>query len=409
MIMVSNKVIVSVFLYIVISKVHTITASNPSEDLADEYYTTTPTVTADFIPQDEKDAQTIVDSNRNEQVIAAILSNPDKIRRNAIHRKILTKITAVVSISFKHSRSTTRYWITETYPPQSNTNSTRTFMDLCFGLVEDENVVLGKYLENFFDRKDETWIIIGMVLTKDMGTMIKTYNDNNGPDSLKDLRKYQRHPFENMLRRWVRQNRDPIENNDLNHDSISADANALKAEQDDGGWHEKRTEIERILMWKSIKYVRAVIQEFEKANGGKAIEDIIQDNVQTNKLNHDLADAYSSIARYVKDKYKYIADTLRKYSDGSDKWAAWIMCIAVVHPQEWSKVDQAFKKDNKDDSLTKFILQKLTTDKTMAEMIAVVIDPAFKPTTFTVNSIQGSPGKPPSTLPPVPPTTTAPS
>ena len=68
------------------------------------------------------------------------------------------------------------FWITDTYHPQRIDNSTTTFMDLCFGLMANENVVLGQYLANFFERQDETWINIAMVLTKDMLGMITSYN-----------------------------------------------------------------------------------------------------------------------------------------------------------------------------------------------------------------------------------------
>lgn len=66
-------------------------------------------------------------------------------------------------------------------------------------------------------------------------------------------------------------------------------------EQDDGGWHENRDQIELILMKKSIKFARAVVKEFEKLNGGKAIEDILTENIQNCDLNENLADTYASL------------------------------------------------------------------------------------------------------------------
>lgn len=92
------------------------------------------------------------------------------------------------------------------------------------------------------------------------------------------------------------------------------------------------------------------------------------------------------------------------------------MSIAVVHPNEWPKVDEAFRQDNKNLSLKDFILvmaffvyyfvtksipvfrvwehdyltleigqfqQKFTSNKIMAEMMAVIVDPKFKPTVFS--------------------------
>ena len=61
-------------------------------------------------------------------------------------------------------------------------------------------------------------------------------------------------------------------------------------------------------------------------------------------------------ARFIKNKHKYIADLLDQYSDGTAEWDVWIMCIAVLHPQEWPKVDEIFKKNHQNDSLSKFIL-----------------------------------------------------
>ena len=48
-------------------------------------------------------------------------------------------------------------------------------------------------------------------------------------------------------------------------------------------------------MKKSIVYARAVLEEFEKANGGTPIEKILNDNIECHKLNRDLADTYSSL------------------------------------------------------------------------------------------------------------------
>lgn len=149
-------------------------------------------------------------------------------------------------------------------------------------------------------------------------------------------------------------------------------------EQGDGGWHENRDQIELVLIKKSIKFARAVIKEFEKLNNGKPIEDILTENIKSCNLNEDLADTYSSLgpsphkfrqtphihhsnpsrlltARYIKDKHRYIAQIMARYCDGSDHWAVWLMCISVVHPQEWPLIDEAFKKDQKGDSLSQFI------------------------------------------------------
>ena len=115
-------------------------------------------------------------------------------------------------------------------------------------------------------------------------------------------------------------------------------------------------------------------------NEKKPIEETINENIDKCNLDRGLADAYASlgtlpvvlfflinkkvvfskhhifIACYIKDKYKYIANLLFQHSTGSDQWAAWFMCIAVIHPQEWPKVNEAFKTNHKQDSLSKFIL-----------------------------------------------------
>ena len=55
--------------------------------------------------QDEKDAQAIIDKDRDEKVIASILPFRDKVRRTAINERILTKINAVVRIVSRNSNS----------------------------------------------------------------------------------------------------------------------------------------------------------------------------------------------------------------------------------------------------------------------------------------------------------------
>lgn len=145
-----------------------------------------------------------MDSDRSERVIAGIVTFRNKQRRFGINKKISTKIKPVTSrvnitrildslhdnlvrIHFHRVRNLqrngkrtyrTRYWISDTYDPQGAGNFTRQFWDLCFGLMEDEYVVLGGYLGNFFSACDETWITIGLVLTKNMHDMIATYDSS---------------------------------------------------------------------------------------------------------------------------------------------------------------------------------------------------------------------------------------
>ena len=66
-------------------------------------------------------------------------------------------------------------YIVDDYLPQDP--KTPLLKDMVFALVKDENLVLAGYLERFFERKDETWINIAMVLTKDMLQLIKTHDD----------------------------------------------------------------------------------------------------------------------------------------------------------------------------------------------------------------------------------------
>ena len=50
------------------------------------------------------------------------------------------------------------------------------FKDLVFGLAYDEASVVGTYLGVYLKDKDETMIIICLVLTKDMDTMKNVYD-----------------------------------------------------------------------------------------------------------------------------------------------------------------------------------------------------------------------------------------
>ena len=70
-------------------------------------------------------------------------------------------------------------------------------------------------------------------------------------------------------------------------------------EQENCGWAKNRDQIELISMKKSIIYARAVIEKFEKDNGGKVLEDIINGNVQSCQLDQGLADAYASLGEYL--------------------------------------------------------------------------------------------------------------
>ncbi|XP_065225786.1 uncharacterized protein LOC135849335 [Planococcus citri] len=369
-----------------------------AEDLQYEYYTIVPTLTDQILPQDDEDAQAIIDSGLNEAVIASILPYQEKPRRFAINERVSAKNKDEVP------------WIRDNYRPQNRWNygidHYTLFTDLCYGLVKNEANVISGYLKNSLLDGFREQTVVAMVLTKDMQAMIATYN-NVFCNEFKDDRKSQCHPFENMLRVWVEKSRDPIEKGELNQDEVTQAANALIAEQRAGGWKENRDQIELVLMKKSIKYARKVIELFEQADG-KPIEDTISENIKGHKDARKLEDAYVSLARYIKDKYKYIADILRKFSDGADHWAIWVMCIAVVHPQEWPKVDQAFKQGG-DDSLSKFILAKLTENNVMAETIALIVDASFKPTIFTAKPVQGNVGPTVGVPPPVPATTVAPA
>ena len=54
-----------------------------------------------------------------------------------------------------------------------------------------------------------------------------------------------------------------------------------------------------------------------------------------------------------------------QYSYGSDKWAAWLMCIAVTAPDEWPKVDAEFQKISQGESLSKFIVVRKIPRKSL--------------------------------------------
>ena len=67
-----------------------------------------------------------------------------------------------------------------------------------------------------------------------------------------------------------------------------------------------------------------------------------------------LTSEFSQTARYIKDKYKYIADLLGKFNDGSE-WKAWVLCVAVVQPEEWPKTDKVFKETHNNTSLIEYV------------------------------------------------------
>lgn len=68
--------------------------------------------------------------------------------------------------------------MTDAYVPLDQSNGRSAYIDLIFGLTKDENIVLGAYLQVFFDRKDQNWIIIPMVLAKDIQQVIATYDQS---------------------------------------------------------------------------------------------------------------------------------------------------------------------------------------------------------------------------------------
>lgn len=57
---------------------------------------------------------------------------------------------------------------------------------------------------------------------------------------------------------------------------------------------------------------------------------------------------------------------------------------------------------------TLFLQHKITNDTTLAEAIAVVVDPKFKPTTFKERPIDNSPLPPTPPPPPPPPPSNSP-
>lgn len=127
----------------------------------------------------------------SEQLFAAILPYREKIRRMTIIRQIGLKNGGVcnfkcvfwgfneisnlyVLLEFYHPQED---YIADDYIPQDESLQSTPFKDLVFSLTKDENFVLSAYLQIFFDRQDETWIIIAMVLSKDIQQMIATYDE----------------------------------------------------------------------------------------------------------------------------------------------------------------------------------------------------------------------------------------
>ncbi|XP_065224051.1 uncharacterized protein LOC135848167 [Planococcus citri] len=307
--------------------------------------------------QDKIDAADIVNAQFDEKVIGSKLPFREPINRQVINHEIAV---------YNHGDRL----IKEKYLPNHKKNPP--FKDLCFALVNDPVTVLTMFLGEFLHRKDETFIIIVLTLCQDRSTMHYIY-DHTHKNHLNKRRRKQRHPFANLMKVWIDRDRDP-EGSAFTPQDIQKDVDSMKNEYPH--WKKTRDSIENTLIKKCYNFSLSVVQEFE-ADLKITIEEAISQKIK----NHDLVDAYTSLAMYVKDKYNYMATTLQKYCDGKDRWAVWIMMIGSTDPADWPKIDVAFKKINKNVSLKDHIL-KVTeneADRIPFEMMAAVIDPTYKP------------------------------
>ncbi|XP_065222136.1 uncharacterized protein LOC135846782 [Planococcus citri] len=163
------------------------------------------------------------------------------------------------------------------------------FKDLCFGLVNDPITVLTMYLGEFLHNRDETFIIIVLTLCQEMSAMHFIYNHRH-KNGLTNRRKKQRHPFSNLMKVWVENDRDP-EDTAFTTDDVKNKAESLENEYPH--WKETRDELENTLIRKSLKFGLAVIEKFHD-DLKISIEDAIKQKIK----NHDLVDAYTSLGKF---------------------------------------------------------------------------------------------------------------
>ncbi|XP_065223703.1 uncharacterized protein LOC135847902 [Planococcus citri] len=170
----------------------------------------------------------------------------------------------------------------------------------------------------------------------------------------------------------MQNDRDP-EDTAYTTDDVKNKAESLKKEYPD--WKETRDELENTLIRKNLQFGFAVMEKF-KADLNITVADAIKQKIK----NHDLVDAYTSLAQYVNDKHDYMATVMLRHSNGHDRWAVWIMMIGITTRDDWPKIDDAFKKINNGVSLTDHLLKVNDPDRIPFEMMAAMIDPKYKPT-----------------------------
>ncbi|XP_065224851.1 keratin, type II cytoskeletal 2 epidermal-like [Planococcus citri] len=307
--------------------------------------------------QDKADAANIVNAKFSEKVIASILPFREQLHRQVINSLIANYNNGKRLIHLK-------------YLPTHKKNPI--FKDLCFGLVNDPIAVLAMYLGEFLHKRDETFIIIALTLCQEMSALHFIYNHRH-KNGLTKRRRAQRHPFANLMKVWLANDRDPV---DAAVAQTDVD-NAAKALEDEyPHWKETRDSLEDTLIYKSLNFSSAVITKFETDLNIK-----FDDAIKAKIKNHDLVDAYTSLTSYVKNKYDYMATIMLNHSDGHDRWAVWIMMIGITIHDDWPKIDDLFKQKNNGVSLKDHILKATDDpDRIPYEMMAVMIDTTYKPT-----------------------------
>ncbi|XP_065224998.1 uncharacterized protein LOC135848858 [Planococcus citri] len=304
--------------------------------------------------QDKIDAANIVNANFDEKTIALILPYREQANRTVINNEIA---------NYNHGKRL----IHEKYKPWHKKNPI--FKDLCFALVNSPIFVMAMYLGEFLHRKDETYIIMVLTLVQNRGEMHYIYNHTH-KRSLTKRRRKQRHPFANLMKVWLDRDRDP-EGSAFTPQDITKDVESMKKEYHK--WKKTRDSLENTLIKKSFKFALEVINQFETDE-----KILIKDAIKKKIKNHDLVDAYTSLALYVKDRNEYMATILFNHCDGKDRWAVWIMMIGFINPNDWPDIDEAFKKISNGVSLKDHILKVAESDRLPFQMMAAVIDPDYK-------------------------------
>ncbi|XP_065224473.1 uncharacterized protein LOC135848486 [Planococcus citri] len=338
-------------------------------------------------PDVAAEAKLIADSNRAELIVMRIFPfrNPDERKKinDMVRQKGVTPL------------------IDDKYMPVAP--GSIPYLDLCFVLLNSDKItILSRYIFSFLKAKDETLITIIMLLVDRMDDFTKACHciDKDGFD---DACEDQRKPYRNMLRVWLESNRPP----DCAADQTAVDKEACTLLDEKPKWDDDRDQLEKVLMKSSYAMAKAILTKYEEKN-----KHPIEDDIKAIIKNADLVDAYSSLASYIKNKYKCLATKLHEHSDSNDNWTVWNILIGILKPDEWKQIDTEFKKDNDNIGVVEFISKNILGDFVLMETFAYLIDQNYKPQFLDVPAPIAtpatSPPKPAPSGPPVPPTCVVP-